>query len=192
MASETGFSKSNHLVQCYGCGRLTWSRYAETKGVNGEACEDCANEWQAENEHNDYGEHRATDTRVCPICHPERHEARLARVAAHNAKIQIKAEAYNASLQARQAAKAENEAAKAAAKKNCQGTHGIFRNGVEVGREACDGRASKTSDYCSICRPYYPHKAVKFTGRVFGNADPATLCGLCGGNKSDKIHEVNA
>lgn len=191
MASATKFGSDNRgTIACFHCGKLTWEQYSRTKGVNGETCGDCAAEFEQENEHNDYGRHEWTDGKHCPICHPERQAARMAKVREHNAKLQINLENRTREARERANRKAEEKAAKEASIKRCAGSHSIFKNGVEIGREACDSRASKTSDYCSICRPYHPHKAVKFTGRVFGDADPATLCGLCGGSKSDQIHEV--
>jgi len=94
---------------------------------------------------------------------------------------------------AAQEAKAAREAAKLAERKNCAGTDWNDR--------PCDGRASKTSDFCSVCRPHHPHaftnmKAddrafVQRNRDLFGPAlDPSQkLCGLCGEFDSDPKHQ---
>jgi hypothetical protein len=187
MASNvTGFNSSNSLVQCYGCGRLTWSHIARTKGVNGEACKDCAREWYAENDHNDNGRHTYSSERDCQICHPETREARLVKVAAHNAEIQIKAESYAADRKQQAAAKAAEQAAKDAATKFCKAAD------CDNGTDGKPGKASKTSDYCSICRPYNPHTATKLSrsdremfARRGWNTD---ACGTCGKDADYALH----
>lgn len=178
MAQTTSFNSSNTLVQCFGCGRLTWSEYARTKGVNGEACAECAQEWEQENEHSDYGNHPYTDGKACPVCHPEHRESRRARVDAHNAKLQIKADAYAADRKAKADAKAAAAAAKEATIKRCA--------------DCKEGRASSTSDFCSICRPYNPHTTTKLSkqqrehfSRQGWNVE---ACGTCGKDKEDSLH----
>ena len=174
MANVTGFNSSNTLIQCIDCGRLTWGFKAQTEGVNGEACADCARVGEQENEHNDYGTHQFTNGAACPICHPARTVARRAKVAAHNATIQIKAESYAADKAAAKAAKA----AKAASIKRCA--------------DCKDGRASSTSDFCSVCRPYHPHAATKLPKRdreyFAAMGMDITVC-ACGLPITDKLHQ---
>lgn len=190
MASTTKFGADNRgTIACMHCGRLTWEQYSRTKGVNGETCGDCAVEFEAENEHLDYnGQHTFSREHeaACPICHPERREARMAKVAAHNAKLQINVE--NRTREAREKAnrKTETQAAKDAATKFCKAP------GCDYGSDGRAGRASKTSDYCTICRPYNPHAATKLSKddrEMFARRDWNTdACGTCGKAKTDEIH----
>jgi hypothetical protein len=57
-----------------------------------------------------------------------------------------------------------------------------------------DGRASKTSAYCSICRPYHPHtltKADAATRAIWATNDrPTNLCGTCGYAADHDLHRL--
>lgn len=179
MQTPTRFGANNRgLVACSHCHRLTWANYAEMRGVNGDTCGDCANEFMAENEHNDYGNHDTYGIDfepVCPICHPERRERRMAKVAEHNAQLQIKVR----TRQEQADAKAAAAAAKAAAIKRCA--------------DCGEGRASATSDYCSICRPYHPHAATRLAKadrEMFARRGwSLDSCGTCGKSRDDSMHE---
>ena len=182
MNSTTKFGADNRgTVACHHCHKLTWDKYARTLGVNGETCGDCANEFMAENEHNDYGNHDTYGIAfesICPICHPERRESRMAKVEAHNAKLSIKVEERTRDARIKAERKAAEKAAKEASIKRCA--------------DCKDGRASSTSDYCSVCRPYNPHTATKLSksdrenfARRGWNLE---ACGTCGKDKSDGLH----
>jgi hypothetical protein len=120
----TKFDSDNRgTIACVHCGRLTWDKYSRTRGVNGETCGECAEEFSLENEHSDYSGHpngaANGDPRNCPTCHPERREARLVKVAKHNETLRIKLD--NRTRQARERAnvKAAAKAAKEATIKRC-------------------------------------------------------------------------
>jgi hypothetical protein len=195
-SNVTGFNSSNGLVQCVGCGRLTWEHIARTEGVNGEACKDCAREWEAENDHYDNGaQHPYSRTIDCPICHPETREARRAKVDARNAELRIKAESYSADRKLKADAKAAAQAAKDAATKFC------VAPGCDTGSNGKPGRASKTSDYCTFCRPYNKHDYKRGGARLeravahiavqyrrFPEIAPGDLCDTCGNPADDALH----
>jgi hypothetical protein len=188
----TKFDSDNRgTIACVHCGRLTWDKYSRTRGVNGETCGECAEEFSLENEHSDYSGHpngaANGDPRNGPTCHPERREARLVKVAKHNETLRIKLD--NRTRQARECAnvKAAAKAAKEATIKRCAAADCTY--GSDGGR----GRASKSSDYCSICRPYNPHSVTSMSSatRAFverQGRDASKLCGTCGLDKGDALH----
>lgn len=56
------------------------------------------------------------------------------------------------------------------------------------------GRASKTSAYCSICRPYHPHATTRLDSsqrKLFERQGwDTTACGMCGQASSEDIHQA--
>jgi len=177
MSATTRFGAANRGTKvCTSCGVLSWaSRQDET--ANQMLCTGCYDAAGYENEHQDsQGDHYGAGyTRECPTCNPKGEERRLARCAARVAQYQ----ATHLSQEAKLAEKRAAAAAKAASIKHCAGT--------DYSDRPCDGRASKTSDYCSICRPYHPHPFARPT-KDQRTYLPADACGICGATQDQEIH----
>jgi hypothetical protein len=189
MQKITGFGLSNRGTKaCEFCGVLSWaSRQDET--ANSACCTACFDAAGYENEHQD-GYHADRVEPLCPTCDPARETRRLARAAARVASYEPAAARRAEKAIAREAVKV----ARAAAIKHCSSTRNIYRAGQVIATEPCDGRASKTSPYCSTCRPYHPHTATRFSAAdaaflATHGRDASQACGLCGLANSDQIHQ---
>jgi len=181
MNNSTRFGLNNRGTKaCQFCGKLSWaSRQDET--ANRAMCQGCFDAAGYENQHSDTnGEHYGNIETLCPICFPDREARRLAKAAATVAGYQQAA----AKRAEKAVAREQAAAAKQADKKICRGT---FLD------RPCDQRASKTSDFCSTCRPYHPHTAINMakTDAEFltrQGKDAKSLCGLCGNPKAHSLH----
>jgi hypothetical protein len=185
MQNPTRFGLDNRGTKvCEFCGVRSWADRQDSQ--TGRLCSGCFDSAGYENEHLD-GYHADQAETQCPTCNPAFEARRLAKCAERVAGYQTTALKESE----RQAAKAAKEAAKQASIKHCAGSDWNGR--------PCDGRASKTSDYCSTCRPYHPHTFtrapqrdidwVNGQNRLFGRPEIVSMCGSCGNEKTDPIHE---
>ena len=173
-SSPVRFGAANRGTSvCEFCGVLSWaSRQDET--ANRAMCLGCYDSAGYENEHTD-GYHADRREPHCPICNPAYETRRLEQAAKRVAQYQ----ATHLSQEQKRAEKAAAAAAKAASVKRCQG--------LDHRDRPCDGRASKTSDYCSVCRPYHPHPFARPT-KEQRTYLPETACGCCGAEADKEIH----